>query len=134
MTSRRRTLGLLLGALTLAVGTPGYLAVADPELRGYLLHPAIFIVQAAPYLVAGMFWLPFRTKPATTVAQWVAGALLLAACLLYVPMLTGFVPMGGDMVGLAFVAITVATISAITVVTVVAWGLLYVRRRSESSD
>lgn len=134
MTTRRRTLALLLAALVLAVGTPGFLALARDDLRGYLLHPAIFVMQATPYLLAGAFWLPFRTKPATTVAQWIAGALLLAALLLYLPMVTGLLPTGGDMVGLTFVAITVVTISAIAVVTVVAWGLLYVRRRRVESD
>ena len=130
--TRRRTLGLLLAGLLLALATPGYLAFAHPGLRGYLLPPVLFAGQAAPYLLAAALWLPWRSPPATTIGLGLAGVLLLTAGLLYIPMLTGLVPMGGDMVGLAFVSIAAATALVLVVATLVAHGLLYLRRRRQS--
>ena len=125
---RRRTLGLLLAGLLLAVLTPVYLAIAL-GLEGYLLHPAIFAAQAVPYLLAGALWLPCRTPPATSIGQGLSGLLLVSAGLLYIPMLTGLLSMGGDMVGLAFISISVVTVAAVLAVTVIAHSVLYIRRR-----
>ncbi|MEW5977584.1 MAG: hypothetical protein AB1898_17460 [Acidobacteriota bacterium] len=124
---RRRTAGLLLAGFLLAVGTPVYLASAR-GLGVYLLHPAIFVAQAAPYLIAAGLWLPCRSAPRALVGQGLAALLLLAAGVLYIPMLTGLVPVGGDMVALGFMVIDAITVLVLLVVTVVAHGLLYLRR------
>jgi ABC-type xylose transport system permease subunit len=132
-TRRRRTLGFLLVGLLLAVATPGYLAWSL-GLEVYLLHPAIFAAQAVPYLLAGAFWLPFRTAPATSISQGLAGLLLIAAGILYVPMLTGLLPMGGDMVALAFALIDVVTLIFVLAVTAIAYLFLYADRRRRTGE
>ena len=120
---------LLLAGLLLAVGTPVWLAYAL-GLEVYLLHPVILVLQAAPYLLAGALWLPRRTQPASSIGQWVAGALLAAALLLYVPMLTGLGPrLGGDMVALLFAGIDAVTALAVLLAAAIAHAALYVRRR-----
>lgn len=125
--SRRRILGLLVAALLLAVGTPAYLALS--RIGANLLHPEIFAAQTTPYLLAAAFWLPVRSAPALTAGQWVAGLLLLTAAVLYTPMLTGLVPMGGDMVGLVFIFTAGITLVVLVVATVIAHAVLYLRRR-----
>jgi hypothetical protein len=129
---RRRTLGLLLAGLLLATGTPGFLALARPGLKLYLLHPVIFLGQAVPYLLAGALWLPCRSQPRTTIGRWLAGLLLLTAGVLYLPMLTGLLPMGGDMVGLLFITISAVTALAVLLVSGIAHGLISLRRSGES--
>lgn len=125
---RRRILSFLLGGLACAIGTPAYLAHAHPHLRFYLLQPMIFGVQSLPYVVAAALWLPWRSPQASRLGHVLAGILFLAAVLLYVPMLTGLWPTGGDMVGLAFFLIAIGTIASILVVTLVAFGVLWLRR------
>ena len=130
--TRRRTLGFLLAGALLAVGTTGYLALTRPGLQGYLLHPLIFASQAAPYLLAAALWLPWRSAPGATAGQVLAGLLLLSAALLYLPMLTGLFPVGGDMVGLGFIMFGGVTALGIVVATLVAHGILYLRRRGRA--
>lgn len=125
--SRRRILGLLVAALLLAVGTPAYLALSGAGAN--LLHPEIFAVQTTPYLLAAVLWLPVRSAPSLTAGQWVAGLLLLTAAVLYLPMVTALVPMGGDMVGLAFTFTTGITLVVLAAATVIAHAVLYLRRR-----
>lgn len=125
--TRRRTLGLLLAGLLLAVGTPVYLAITR-GLEVYLLHPVILVGQAVPYLLAAALWLPWRSRPATSIGQGLAGVLFVTAGLIYVPMLTGYLSTGGDMVGLAFIAIEAVTTLTLLLATAIAYGLLYWHR------
>lgn len=67
---------------------------------------------------------------ATTIAQALAGLLLLAAGVLYIPMLTGLTPLGGDMVGLLFVGISVVTTVSLFALSAGAYALLYFHHRS----
>ena len=122
-----RTRVLIFAGLTLAVGTPGVLALFDPDLRGYLLHPVLFAILAAPYCLAALLWLPRFLRLTPTSAQVLGALLFLSAAALHVPMLIGMVPMGGDMVGLAFVFIAVGTGLGIVVATVVALGVQWLR-------
>jgi hypothetical protein len=114
--------------LVLSVGTPLYIGLTRPDRAVYFLHPMIFALQAFPYLLAAGLWLPWSSPRAGAVAQKLAGVLFLAAVLLYVPMITGLWSTGGDMVGLGFLLIAIATTSCLLVVTLVAFGLLWVRR------
>ena len=123
-----RALGLIVAGLLLAVGTPWYLAFADPAIRGYLFHPVLFAIQAAPYLLAALLWLPKRFRLSAASAQVLAALLFLSSVLFYIPMLVGLVPTGGDMIGLAFVAIAIGTGVGIVVITLVAYGVQWMRR------
>jgi uncharacterized membrane protein len=127
--TKRRTLYFLVGGLLLALGTPAYLALARPGLKNYLLQPSILAAQALPYLVAAGLWLPWPSPRVTTIGQVLAGLLFLVAVLLYVPMLTGLWATGGDMVGLAFILIAAATTLSLLVVTLIAFGILWLRHR-----
>jgi hypothetical protein len=110
----------VLGAgLVLAVATPWYVGISN-GLETYLRHPAVFTMQAVPYLLAAAFWLPVRSPPLHTIGLVVAWVMLVTAALVYVPMLTGWFPMGGDMVALAFAVIDVVTICLVLLVTLVA--------------
>jgi hypothetical protein len=120
----------LLGGLALALATPGYVAYAAPNLAGYLLHPALFLGQLVPYVVCGVLWLPWRTPGAATVALTLSVLLLLAAMVLYLPMLWAPAARGGDMIGLAFLAISATTTVALLVGSGVALVILWLRARS----
>jgi hypothetical protein len=128
-TTKRRTVYLLLCGLLLSVGTPAHLALSRPGSAGYLLHAEIFAGQSLPYLLAAVLWLPWRSARACELGQVLAGLLLLAAGLLYVPMLTGLWATGGDMVGLAFLAIAGVLTVSLVLITLAACGMLWLRDR-----
>ena len=128
-TTQRRTLYLLLGGLLLSIGTPACLALVRPGAAPYLLQPQVFAAQALPYLLAAALWLPWRSPRAGTIAQTLAGLLFMVALLLYLPMLAGFWATGGDMIGLAFFLIAAGTTLSLLVVTLVAFGILWLRQR-----
>lgn len=126
--------GLLLAGLGLALGTPLFLALAAPDLAGYLLHPAILLGQAVPYVLCAGLWLPWRAPAAGTSAVVLATLLLLAALVLYLPMLAAPGARGGDMIGLAFLAISAVTTGALLVGSAVALlVLLWTARTSAGS-
>jgi hypothetical protein len=132
MAVRQRTVEMLIAGLALSTGTPLYLALSN-GLETYLLHPGLFLVVSVPFVLAGALWLPYRTKPGTTAGLAVSGVLLLAAVLIHMPMLTGLVPMGGDMVALAFVVIALALGLFVVTGTALAQAWLFVRRRRHDS-
>lgn len=123
---------MLIAGLILSTGTPFYLAKSN-GLETYLLHPGLFLVASIPFVLAGGLWLPYRTQPATTAGQGVAGALLLAAAVIHVPMLVGLVPMGGDMVALAFLFVASAMGLFVVVATALAQAWLYLGRHRRNS-
>jgi hypothetical protein len=117
---KRTATGLLLAGLGLAVGTPLFLAFSAPDLAGYLLHPAILLGQTVPYVVCACVWLPRRAPAAAKSAVVLATLLLLAALVLYPPMLATPGARGGDMIGMAFIAISAVTTGAVLVGSAVA--------------
>lgn len=125
--------GLLLLGLGLAVGTPGYIARAAPRLSGYLIHPEIFLWQAAPYLLCAALWLPWRAPAAQRTAVVLSGLLLLTACLVYVPMLLDAGSSGGDMAGLSFVLVSVVTTIVLLVVSGLVVIVLWQRNRKPAA-
>lgn len=129
--TKRYALGCLLGGLALAVATPAYLAYAAPHLAGYLLHPVLFLLQIVPYLLCGALWLPWRAPRAATTALVLSLLLLLAAAIIYVPMILARGTRGGDMIGLAFVGISVATTVAVLLVSAVALLVLKLSNRAK---
>jgi protein-S-isoprenylcysteine O-methyltransferase Ste14 len=105
--TRRYALACLLGGLALALATPAYVAYAAPHLAGYLLHPALFLLQAVPYVVCGALWLPWRRPEARTPALVLSLLLLVAAVIVYLPIIRVPGAGGGDMVAFAYVEISV---------------------------
>jgi hypothetical protein len=114
--ARRWAASLLTGGLLLAVGTPAYVAYAQPSMAGYLLHPAVFLLQALPYAVGAALWVPAWSWGADLASVVLAALLLAAALVLYVPVLWAPGRWGGDMIGLAVIAISGATTGVVLVV------------------
>lgn len=133
-TTKRRTLYFLLGGLLLSIGTPAYLGLARPGMAVYLHNPVVFAAQSLPYLVAAGLWLPWRSARASTIGQVLAGLLFLVAALLYIPMITGLWATGGDMVALGFFLIAIGATVSLLVVTLVAFGMLWLRQRHPSAS
>ena len=123
-TTKRKTLYFLLGGLLLSIGTPTYLGLARPDVGFYLLQPTIFAVQSLPYLLAAGLWLPWGSPRASRIGQVLASLLFLVAVLLYIPMLTGLWPTGGDMVALGFFLIAIGTTLSILFITLVAFCMM----------
>jgi hypothetical protein len=115
----------------LALGTPLYIGLAAPHLSVYLLNPFIVLCQPVPYLVCAGLWLPWRALAAARIALVLAGLLLVVALVLYVPMLWAPGAKGGDMIGFAFILISVwTTLGLLVGSALAALGLwLRIRRR-----
>ena len=123
--AKRSAVGCLLGGLALTLVTPAYVAHAAPHLAGYLLHPTLFAVQVVPYLLCGVLWLPWRSGQAATTAFVLSLLLLLAAVIVYAPILWAPGARGGDMVGLAYVAISAAMTIAVLLASAAALLVLW---------
>jgi hypothetical protein len=130
MQSRRYAVCCLLGGLALALVTPGYIAHAVPGLAGYLLHPALFVGQMVPYALCAALWLPWRTPGTAATALTLSLLLLLAAVVVYGPMLWAPGARGGDMIGLAFLGISAVTTVAVLLGSAVGLLILRVRPRA----
>jgi hypothetical protein len=127
---KRYAVGFLLCGVVLAVGTPVYVAYAEPGLKGYLLHPTILVVQLAPYLLCAVLWLPWRAPRAASTALTLSALLFLLAVLVYLPMLWAPGARGGDMIGLAFAAISAATTVGVVFGSAVALLVPWLRART----
>jgi len=121
--TRQKALYYVLGALLLAVATPALTAVTQPRSRFYLLQPVIYLSQPIPYCVAAALWLPWRSERARNVGLVLARLLFIGAALFYVPVLTGLLPTGGDMIALGYVLFAIVTTGAVLVATVVGFGV-----------
>jgi hypothetical protein len=128
---RRCVAGLLIGGLLLAVATPWLLAHSRPGVAPYLLHPAVFLIQPLPYVLAAALLVPEWGWSSDRVSLIVAGIVSAVSLMLYVPVLSAQGQWGGDMIALAFLAMS----GAVVVVVVVASGVgALVHRRSRMSD
>jgi hypothetical protein len=126
---KRCAIWLLAAGVVLAVGTPLYLAYAAPHLSVYLRNPVILTGQAVPYVLCAGLWLPWRARSAATVALILAALLLLGAVVLYLPMLWAPGAQGGDMIGFAFIAISIVTTTVLLLGSAVAAVVLWRRLR-----
>jgi hypothetical protein len=126
---RRWAAGLLTGALLLAVGTPAYVAHAEPSLASYLLHPSVFLLQALPYVVGAVLWVPAWTWRGDIISAVLSSLLLASALLLYLPVIWAPGQWGGDMIGLAFVAISGVTTAVVLIVSAATALHSWLRRR-----
>jgi putative effector of murein hydrolase LrgA (UPF0299 family) len=127
--TKLRTLYLLAGSAVLSIGTPAVVAMTQPGARFYLLQPIVFGAQVVPNLVAAALWLPWRSARASTVALILAGVLFVASLLFYIPVITGIVPTGGDMIALGYILFAIVTVAAIVVSTVVAFAVSWMLER-----
>ena len=116
---RRWTAGLLAGALVLAVATPSYLVYARPSVAGYLLHPSVFAIQALPYGVAAVLWVPPWSWLSGKASAVLAALLVATSLMLYTAVLSAPEQWGGDMIALGFLAMS----GAMTGVVVILSGL-----------
>lgn len=123
---------VLLCAFALAIGTPVYLSYAGQDLASYLLHAELLVLQALPYVVCAAVWLPRRTPGAAPTALGLALALLAAGGVLYVPMLLQPEKLGGDMVGLLFLLISIATTIVLLLVSL--FAILLIRQHTPASS
>ena len=126
---RRHAAAFLIAGFVLAVGTPVYVSRAAPHLAGYLMHPTLFLLQATPYVVCAVIWLPWRTRSAAISALALAGLLFLASLMVYLPILLAPRKQGGDMIGLAYVLIAGAMTGGVLVGSAVAGMVLWLRAR-----
>jgi len=124
--TKRRTLYLLAGSAVLSVGTPAIVAATQPGARFYLLQPVVFGAQVVPNLVAAALWLPWRSARAGKVALVLAGILFVGSALFYLPMATGLVPTGGDMIALGYILFAIVTLAAILASTLIAFLLSWI--------
>src|SRR5262245_33574961 len=128
--AKRYAVGLLLAGLLLAAGTPVYVAHAASHLSVYLLHPVILLGQAVPYVVCAALWLPWRSPTAAAPALILAAVLFAAAVVLYLPILWAPGKQGGDMIGLAYILISLVTTGAVFLGSAAAGLVLWLKHRA----
>ena len=120
---------LLLAAMTLAVLVPVYLILVRPNSAIYHRNLFVFASQVIPYAVCAAIWLPSRNPSAPKIAFGLSTALFVAACLLYVPVYVNPDLVGGDMVGLGYIAVCVVTTAAVLAISIIAFLTVAIRRR-----
>lgn len=113
--SRGWAAGLLAVGLLVAVATPAALAHLRPSLGSYLLHPAVFLVQSFPYAVASVLLVPTWRWGSDRASVVSAAGILALSLVLYVPILSEPDRWGGDMIGLAFLAMSGGMLAVVVV-------------------
>ena len=126
---KRNAALLLLAAMTLAVLVPAYLILVRPNSAIYHRNLFVFASQVIPYAVCAAIWLPSRNPSAPKIAFGLSTALFVAACLLYVPVYVNPDLVGGDMVGLGYIAVCVVTTAAVLAISIIAFLTVAIRRR-----
>ena len=128
MTVRRQThplkryaAALLIGAMALALSTPAYLIHVRPGSAVYHRNLFVFASQVIPYAACAALWLPSRNPSAPKIAFRLSTALFVAACLLYVPVFAHPEIVGGDMVGLGYILVSLVTTAAVVAISLVAF-------------
>jgi hypothetical protein len=124
----KRRAAIFLGiSLAIAVLTPLRIILALPNVSVYHGSPAIFAMQAIPYIVAGAIWLPAKDPGAPVIAYRLSLLLFAAACVIWLPLLV--IPRSsGDMVGLGYILVFLATMVTIAVLSVGALIVMKLRR------
>jgi hypothetical protein len=128
-TPHRWAAGLLGVGLLLAVFTPARVVLSEPSMSGYLLHPSIFLLQALPYVIAAVLWVPAWRWGSGTASAVLSAILLAVAVALYVPVIWRPSRWAGDMIGLAIVLVCGVKVASVVVVTA-ATALLSWRQRT----
>lgn len=110
------------------MGTPSYLAYARPGLAGYLFHPSVLVIQALPYAVAAALWLPAWRWKSDRATVFASALLLAASLLMYTPVVWTPERWGGDMIALAFLAMSGVTLAVVLVLSGATAALSRVKR------
>jgi predicted MFS family arabinose efflux permease len=136
MSGPRRTAALfLLGGVLLASGVPALLGYTVPRLNAITLRdPRLLVWQMLPYLLCGALWLPWHGRFAERAGRIVAGVLLGVSVAIYVPLLLHPGWISGDMVGLAFIILTLSVSAGVVVVTLGVWIARLLRMRGGSRE
>ncbi len=131
--TKRYAVACLLAGLALALATPAYVASASPDLAGYLLHAELFLLQSVPYVVCGALWLPWRSPRTRTPAVALAVLLLLATLAVDGPILWSPAARGGDMIALAYVAVSAILTIGVLLGSAVAGAFIWSAARRPSA-
>ena len=135
MSGPKGTAALLLGGVLLASGVPGLLGYTVPRLNAITLRdPRLLVWQMLPYVLCGALWLPLRGRFAERAGRVVATVLLGVSVAIYVPMLLHPSWISGDMVGLAFIILTLSVSAGVIVVTLGVWIARLLRVRAGSRE
>ena len=126
--TRTKAFSYILGGLLLAVGQPAISALTDPGQRFYMLQPLIYIWQPIPYVVAAALWLPWGSARAARVGLVLARLLFVCAALFYIPIMTGLVGSGSDMVVLGYILFSIVTTAAVLLATLIGFATSWIRR------
>jgi putative effector of murein hydrolase LrgA (UPF0299 family) len=127
--TKHKTLYFLIGTAVLSIGAPAIVAATQPGARFYLLQPIVFGAQVVPNLVAAALWLPWRAARTSRVALVLAAVLFGTSALFYIPIVTGIVPTGGDMIALGYVLFAIVTLVSILGATAVAFAVSWMLER-----
>lgn|SRR5690349_8289482 len=127
--AKRKTLYFLLGSAALSIGTPAIVAMTQPGARFYLLQPMIFAAQTIPHLVAAALWLPWRSTRANGIALVLSRLCVIGSALFYIPLMTGILPTGGDMIGLGYILFATISVILIVAVTAIAFSVSWLGER-----
>jgi hypothetical protein len=130
--TKRRTLYLLLASAVLSVGTPAIVAATQPGARFYLRYPLIFGAQVVPSLVAAALWLPWRSARASRMGLVLASVLCMGSVLVDVPVATGIIPTGGDMMAVGYVVLALGTVVAILAATAIGFAVVWTLEKRAS--
>ena len=125
---RRWVAGLLAGGFVLSVATPFYLSYSRPSVAVYLLHPSVYVLQALPYGLAAALWLPRWSWRGDATSTVLAALLLATSLALYGPVVLAPRQWGGDMIALAFLAMSGATTAVILILSGVTALIVWLQR------
>ena len=114
----------LVVATALAVLTPLYVAWAAPMEAIYHRSGMVLLLQATPYAVCALLWLPASSPGAMKVFLRLSIVLFVAACALNAPWLLHPGP-AGDMVGLGYILICIVMTTAIVAISIIAYAALW---------
>ena len=127
--SKRQTLYFLIGAAVLSIGTPAVGAATQAGACFYLLQPMIFITQLVPNLVAAVLWLPWRSARANRVALALSCVYFVGSALFCIPVMTGILPTGGDMIGLGYFLFAAVSVVLVVAISAIAFSVSWLRER-----
>jgi len=131
---RRPAILFLLGGTALAAGVPLLLGYTSGRLNTITLRsPELALWQLIPYVLCGALWLPWRGAFARKAARKVAAVLFGVSALIYLPMLVHPEWLSGDMVGLAFMIVTLTVSAGVVLLTLGIWLVRVWRHRAGSS-
>ena len=128
-TTKRRTLYLLLASAVLSVGTPAIVAATQPGARFYLRYPLSSARSLSPPCGCGaVAAVAFGASNQHGIRPRLG--VVSGSVLFYVPVATGIIPTGGDMMAVGYVVLASGTLVAILAATVIAFAVVWPSQRA----